>query len=117
MILTTTASVEGKRIKKYLGVVTGTDIYLVGGILGGGLANQENLFGAAYQKACSKMEEKAKQKHANAVVGIQTQVLSPGNLNNIIVVVTGTAVSLEDAAINNTAEANITSMNDELPDL
>lgn len=116
MILTTTPSVEGKQIKKYLGVVTGTDIYLVGGIFGGGLGNQENLFGAAYANACGKMEEKAKRKHANAIVGIQTQVLSPGNLNNIIVVVTGTAVYLENMPISDARESD-TTMSDELPDL
>lgn len=95
MILTTTPSVEGKTIKKYLGVVTGTDIYLVGGLIGGGLANQENLFGSAYKNACEKM--KAKMPNADAIVNIQVQVASPGNLNNIIVIVTGTAVLLSDA--------------------
>ena len=104
MILTTTPSVEGKTIKKYLGVITGTDIYLVGGLIGGGLANQENLFGTAYRNACEKM--KAKNPKADAIVNIQVQVASPGNLNNIIVIVTGTAVQLEDAP-----------NNDELPDI
>ncbi len=104
MILTTTPSVEGKTIKKYLGVITGTDIYLVGGLIGGGLANQENLFGTAYQNACEKM--KAKKPKADAIVNIQVQVASPGNLNNIIVIVTGTAVQLGDAP-----------NNDELPDI
>ena len=95
MILTTTPSVEGKTIKEYLGVVTGTDIYLVGGLIGGGLANQENLFGSAYKTACEKM--KAKMPKADAIVNIQVQIASPGNLNNIIVIVTGTAVLLSDA--------------------
>lgn len=94
MILTTTDSVAGKRIKEYRGIVSGTDIYLVGGAFGGGLANQENLFGAAFRSACGKMESKA--YGADAIVGIHTEVLSPGNLNNIIVVVTGTAVTLTD---------------------
>ena len=104
MILTTTHSVEGKAIQKYLGVVTGTDIYLVGGLIGGGLANQENLFGTAYRNACEKM--KSKMPDADAIVNIQVQVASPGNLNNIIVIVTGTAVLLGDIRDN-----------DELPDI
>jgi uncharacterized protein YbjQ (UPF0145 family) len=104
MILTTTPTVEGKRIKEYLGIVSGTDIYLVGGLFGGGLANQENLFGSALNSATSTMKSKA--FGADAIVGIRTEVLSPGNLNNIIVVVTGTAVKLEDA-----------NESDELPDL
>jgi len=103
MILTTTPNVEGKRIKEYLRIVSGTDIYLVGGLLGGGLATQENLFGTALNNATSKMKSKA--FGADAIVGIRTEVLSPGNLNNIIVVVTGTAVKLENAT-----------ESDELPD-
>lgn len=95
MILTTTDCVEGRKIKEYRGIVSGTDIYLVGGLMGGGLANQENLFGWAFKTACEKMESKA--YGADAIVGIHTEVLSPGNLNNIIVVVTGTAVTLGDA--------------------
>lgn len=95
MILTTTDSVAGKRIKEYREIVSGTDIYLVGGLLGGGLANQEILFDVAFQNACGKMKSKAYD--ADAIVGIHTEVLSPGNLNNIIVVVTGTAVTLTDA--------------------
>ena len=107
MILTTTPSVEGKSIKKYLGIVTGTDIYLVGGLIGGGLANQESLFGSAYKTACNRM--KAKASGADAIVNVQIQACSPGNLNNIMVIVTGTAVMLED---DEPAE-----MYDELPDL
>ena len=99
MILTTTPTVEGKAVKEYLGVVTGTDIYLVGGLLGGGLANQEKLFGAAYKNACEKMKEKMPK--ADAIVNIQVQMASPGNLNNIIVIVTGTAVKLESVYKNN----------------
>lgn len=95
MILTTTPTVEGKRITEYLGVVSGTDIYLVGGLLGGGMANQEGLFGVAFGAARENMVKKA--AGADAIVGIQTEVCSPGGLNNIIVVVTGTAVKLADA--------------------
>ena len=92
MIVTTTATVEGYRIKDYLQVVYGTDIYLVGGILGGGLADQEGVFGRALHRATSLMISKAPD--ADAIVGVHTEILSPGNLNHIIVVVTGTAVKL-----------------------
>lgn len=92
MILTTTNSIEGKEITEYLGLVYGTDIYLVGGLLGGGMANQENLFGTAYSDAVDKMVSKAVKIGADAIVGIQVNYTSPGNVNSMIVVVTGTAV-------------------------
>lgn len=107
MILTTTPSVEGKTIKKHLGIVTGTDIYLVGGLLGGGLVNQEKLFGEAYEKACDKMISKA--PNADAIVNVQVQISSPGGVNYIIVLVTGTAVKLENINASNINENNINS--------
>ena len=41
------------------------------------------------------MLQKARERGGNAVVGTSVNVTSPGNLNNIIVVVTGTAVKVE----------------------
>lgn len=103
MILTTTQSIEGKEIAEYLGLVTGTDIYLVGGFLGGGLSNQEKLFSTAYKSACSKLSDKASALGADSVVGINVTVSSPGTTGHIIVTVTGTAVS--------------TSVRDEIPEI
>lgn len=51
MLKTTTENIEGKKIENYLGVVSGTDIYLAGGVLGGGMANQEKLYGKAVNTA------------------------------------------------------------------
>ena len=96
--ITTTDHFYNAEITEYLGVVTGTDIYLVGGLVGGGLANQENLFGNAFNSAKAKMLKKAKERGGNAVVGTSVTVTSPGNLNNIIVIVTGTAVKVEKKA-------------------
>lgn len=95
IIVTTTPSVEGRVIEQYLDIVSGTDIYLVGGVLGGGLANQENLYGQALTRAKNKMISKAVDLGANAVVGVQISITSPGGLNNIIVVTNGTAVKLK----------------------
>lgn len=92
MILTTTNRIEGKEITEYLGLVYGTHIYLVGGLIGGGMGNQEKLFGAAYSDAVEKMVHRAAQMGADAIVGIQVNYSSPGNVNSMIVVVTGTAV-------------------------
>ena len=96
MIVTTTPNIEGKKIDKYLGIVTGTEIYLVGGLIGGGLANQERLYTFAVNNAMERMKEKAKALGADAIVGVSTNFTSPGNLNNMIVVVTGTAVLTDD---------------------
>lgn len=93
--ITTTDRFDNAEITAYLGTVSGTDIYLVGGVIGGGLANQENLFGGAFASAKAKMLQKAKERGGNAVVGMSVNVTSPGNLNNIIVIVTGTAVKVE----------------------
>lgn len=103
MLLTTTSTVEDKEIEEYLGLVTGTDIYLVGGLLGGGLVKQETLFSSAFAQACKHMKSKATLLGANAIVGINCTVSSPGNTNHIIVVVTGTAVKTRET--------------DELPDI
>lgn len=96
--ITTTDHFDNAEITEYLGMVTGTDIYLVGGLVGGGLANQENLFGNAFNAAKAKMLKKARERGGNAVVGTSVTVTSPGNLNNIIVIVTGTAVKVEKKA-------------------
>ena len=68
---TTTDTFADAEIEKYLGTVAGTEIYLVGGILGGGLANQEKLFGNAFNKAKERMVQKAFDRRGNAVVGMQ----------------------------------------------
>ena len=78
-----------------MGTVSGTDIYLVGGVLGGGLANQEKLFGTAFTAAKSRMLEKARLRGGNAVVGMSLSV-TPAATNNVFVIVTGTAVKLKD---------------------
>ncbi len=94
--ITTCPTFENKKIKKYLGTVSGTEIYLVGGLVGGGFGNQEKLFGNAFQIAKDRMYAKAKRLGGNGVVGMQTVFTSPGNLNYMIVLVTGTAVLLSE---------------------
>ena len=95
MIISTTNSLENAKITNYLGIVSGTDIYLVGGLLGGGLANQELLYTRALNNAINNMTAKAVAKRADAIVGFSTNIVSPGNLNNIIVIATGTAVKVQ----------------------
>lgn len=91
----TTNEVKGYQIKQYLGPVYGTDIYLVGGLIGGGLASQEKLYGYAFNSANTHLLQHAAEKGANAVIGTTYSITSPGNLNEIIVIANGTAVILE----------------------
>ena len=105
MIITTTPTVEGKRIKAYLGLVGGADLYNAGGLIGGGYSTkgQSMYFRMAVEAATRKMEENS--CGADAIVGVQISIGSSAVANQVIVTVTGTAVTLEDAN------------DDELPDL
>lgn len=93
--ITTTDKFENYEIEEYYGTVSGTDIYLIGGLLGGGMSNQEKLFGAAFKNAKKLMFDKAKQKGANAVVGMTLQYAGCGTTGHMVVIATGTAVKLK----------------------
>ena len=95
MIVTTTEIIPGRKIKEIIGMVAGTDIYLVGGVFGGGLANQEKLFDNAFSNAEKHMIEKAIGAGADAIIGVKTNYTAPGGINNMILVLIGTAVKLE----------------------
>ena len=94
VILTTTDSIDGYEIVEYKQLVSGTDIYLVGGLIGGGLASQENLFGTALMKARKNLSAKAVALKGNAVIGIRQSFASPGAANFMILALTGTAVRI-----------------------
>ena len=95
MIITTTSQIEGYRITDYLTTVTGTDIYVVGGLFGGGMANQEKLFGTAYKNALSKMEAKVNEVNADAIVGLSVSFTGAANSGSVSVALVGTAVKIE----------------------
>lgn len=103
MILTTTPSVEGKEIMEYKGIVFGEVIsginfikdFTAGlsNIFGGRSATYENELLEAREKALQELEECAREKGANAVVGIDVdyEVLGADN-GMLMVTVSGTAV-------------------------
>lgn len=95
MILTTTNDVKGYNIIEYIGIVAGTDIYLIGGVFGGGMANQENLYTDALSRAISNLRQNAEVMGANGVIGIQSNITSTGGTNSLILTLTGTAVKIE----------------------
>lgn len=103
MIVTTTPSVEGHRIARYHGIVTGEailganifrDLFAqVRDIVGGRSAAYEQELGRARETALREMEERAAIAGANAIVGVD---LDYEVINNMLMVsASGTAVTLE----------------------
>lgn len=113
MIVTTTQSIEGKKIVKYLGIVTGEAILganifrdmfaAVRDIVGGRSASYERELGKAREIALDELEDWAEELGANAVVGVSLDYESFGQTNGMMMVsATGTAVIIEDT-INSTS--------------
>ena len=106
MIITTTPSVEGKKIVDYKGIVFGEVISGVDFIkdfaagltnfFGGRSGSYEGELIEAREKAISEMVSRAESFGANAVVGVDVdyEVLGQGN-NMLMVTASGTAVVVE----------------------
>jgi uncharacterized protein YbjQ (UPF0145 family) len=106
MILTTTPSIEGRRVVRYAGVVTGEAILganifkdLFAGIrdiVGGRSAAYEEELRRARTLALTEVRQAASELGANAVVGIDLDYETVGaNGSMLMVSVSGTAVVLE----------------------
>lgn len=105
MIVTTTPSVEGKRIEAYLGIVFGEVISGVDFIkdFAAGISNffggrsgsyEEELINARIQ-AIDEMERRAASLGANAVIGVDIDYEVLGSNNGMLMVTaSGTAVRL-----------------------
>ena len=106
MIVTTTPSVEGRRITEYKGVVFGEVIAGVN-FVKDFVAGLSNFFGGrsgtyeeelinARQQALDEMEQRAAQRGADAVVGVDIdyEVLGADN-GMLMVTASGTAVRLD----------------------
>lgn len=104
MLLTTTSQVEGRKIKDYLGIVTGEAIMganvlrdfmaSITDVVGGRSGAYEQKLAQARKIALREMAEEAKRLGANGVVGIDIdyEVIRDGML---MVTTSGTAVYLE----------------------
>lgn len=103
MIVTTTPSVEGRRITAYHGVVTGETIIganifrdLFAGIrdiVGGRSGAYEKVLGEAREQALREMQDRARALGGNAVVGVD---LDYEVINNMLMVsASGTSVTVE----------------------
>jgi uncharacterized protein YbjQ (UPF0145 family) len=106
MIVTTTPSIEGRRIVDYRGVVLGEVISGVNFIkdfaaglsnfFGGRAGSYEGELIEAREQALAEMQKRAKALGANAVVGVDIdyEVLGQGG-NMLMVTASGTAVRIE----------------------
>lgn len=105
MILTTTQSIEGRKIVEYKGIVFGEVISGVNflkdfgasirNIIGGRSSSYENELLSARTKALNELEDRARAIGADAVVGIDIdyEVLGEGG-GMLMVTASGTAVRL-----------------------
>lgn len=106
MTVTTTPSLEGKRITRYCGIVTGEailganifkDLFAsITDIVGGRSGTYERSLQEARDIALKELEERAVKLGANAVVGVDLdyEVLGQGN-GMLMVSASGTAVVAE----------------------
>lgn len=105
MIISTTDSIEGRRITAYHGVVVGEAImganivrdFFAGitDIIGGRSGAYESSFKAARQEAFREIEEQARSLGGNAVVGVDIDYEVVGSDGAMMMVsVSGTAVTL-----------------------
>ncbi len=108
MIIVTTPCLEGKRITRYLGIVSGEailganifkDIFAgIRDIVGGRSAAYERELRKAKEIALNEMAENARSLGANAIVGVDLdyETLNLGGGNMLMVSASGTAVYYED---------------------
>lgn len=105
MIITTTDSVEGRRVVEYLGVVTGEAIIGVNifrdmfsgirDIIGGRAGGYQNALRDAREAAFEDMQDMARGRGADAIVAVDVDYEVLGKENGMLMVsVNGTAVRL-----------------------
>ena len=103
MILTTTPTIEGQPIKQYLGIVTSETIIGANAIkdfmagltdfFGGRSSTYEKVLIEAKDSALAELQQRATQKGANAIVGIDLDYETVGATGGMLMVtVSGTAV-------------------------
>ena len=104
MIVTTTEQIEGKRIKKTVGMVKGSTIrarhlgkdIMAGlrGMVGGQITEYTKMMAEAREQAIQRMIEDAEKQGANAIVGVRfTTSMIMQNAAEVLVY--GTGVMLE----------------------
>ncbi len=106
MILTTTDTVDGRRVAAYLGIISaeammGTNIFRdmfakVRDVVGGRVGSYEKVLADAKQAALADLSEQATALGADAVVGIDLdyEILGADEKTMLLVSANGTAVKL-----------------------
>lgn len=106
MLVTTTPTIEGRRVRQYLGVVTGEAILganvfkdffaSIRDIVGGRSGAYEKELRKAREIAFEEITAAAQQLGANAIVGIDIDYETVGGQGSMLMVtVSGTAVVVE----------------------
>ena len=107
MLMTTTPIIEGKRIVKYYGIVSGETIIganvfrdLIASIrenVGGRSGSYDEELRMAEDTALKEMEAQAAQMGANAVIGVDLDYETVGGSGSMLMVTAnGTAVKIEE---------------------
>ena len=107
MLITTTPSIEGKRITRYYGIVSGETIIganifrdffaSIRDVIGGRSNSYEEVLRKAKDSALREMEEQAMRMGANAVIGVDLDYETVGqNGSMLMVTASGTAVFIQD---------------------
>ena len=106
MIVSTTPSLEGKRIIEYKGLVTGETIIganlfrdlfaSIRDVVGGRAGSYEEVLREAKDTAVREMKDEARRLGANAIVGVDLDYETLGSQNGMLMVTaSGTAVNIE----------------------
>ena len=106
MIVSTTPTLEGRRIVRYVGIASGEaivganivrDLFAsVRDIVGGRAGAYENVLQNARETALTEMRENAERMGANAVVGVDLDYETLGSGGSMLMVcASGTAVVIE----------------------
>ena len=107
MLITTTNIIEGKKITRYYGIVSGETIIganvfrdffaSIRDIVGGRAGSYEEVLREAKETALKELEEQAYQLGANAVIGVDLDYETVGSGGSMLMVTAaGTAVRYED---------------------
>ena len=106
MLMTTTPIIEGKRIVKYYGIVSGEtiiganvfrDLFASIRDIVGGSGSYEEVLRMAKDTALKEMEAQAAQMGANAVIGVDLDYETVGGSGSMLMVTAnGTAVKIEE---------------------
>lgn len=107
MIVTTTNSIEGYTVERYLGVVNanvviGTNLFSdiaasLTDVFGGRSGSYKSKLNTIYDEVMKELTEKAKSYHADAIVGLHVDFdeVSGGGKSMFMVSASGTAITLE----------------------